>query len=183
MSATQIDRPFRLKTSLGDDALLLDRFDGYERVSQPYRFVLRLLSPDPNIDMDALLTQPAVLSLRLNEETERHIHGHINRVTLLESGEDGMTAYEIEMAPWLWFLHHFSDCRIFQNKTVPEIVEQVFQSRGFSDFQFNLEGSFPQRIYTVQYRESDFHFISRLLEDEGIFYFFQQSEEKHLLIL
>ena len=183
MLATQIDRPFRLKTTLGDDALLLDRFDGCERVSQPYRFIMRLLSPDPNIDMESLLTQPAVLSLNLKEETERHIHGHINRIKLLECGEDGMAAYEMEMVPWFWFLHHFSDCRIFQNQTVPEIVEQVFRSRGFSDYQLKLEGSFPRRDYTVQYRESDFDFVSRLLEHEGIFYFFQQSSEKHTMVL
>src|SRR5215469_6137803 len=140
MSATQIDRPFRLKTPLGDDALLLDRFDGYERVSTPFRFILRLLSPDPNIDMQGLLTKPAVLSMNLTEESERHLHGHINRIKLLECGQDGMAAYEAEMVPWLWFLHHFTDYRIFQNKTVPDIVEQVFHSRGFSDYQLKLQG-------------------------------------------
>jgi type VI secretion system secreted protein VgrG len=183
LPATQTDRPFRIKTPLGDDALLLDRFDGYERVSEPFRFVLRLLSPDPNIDLQALLTKPTVLSFSLTEESERHLHGHVSRIKLLEYGEDGMAAYEAEMVPWLWFLHHFSDCRIFQNKTVPDIVEQVFKSRGFTNYAFKLQGSFPQREYVVQYRESDFTFVSRLLEDEGIFYFFEQSQDKHTLIL
>ena len=183
MPATQIDRPFRIKTPLGDDTLLLDCFDGYERVSEPFRFILRLLSPDPNIDMAVLLTQPAVLSLDLGEETERHVHGHIHRIKLLEYGEDGMAAYEAEMVPWLWFLHHFSDCRIFQNKTVPDIIEQVFQDRGFPDYQLKLQGSYPQREYVVQYRETDFNFVSRLLEDEGIFYYFEQSQDKHVLVL
>jgi type VI secretion system secreted protein VgrG len=183
MPATQIDRPFRIKTPLGDDTLLLDRFDGYERVSEPFRFVLRLLSPDPNIDMAGLLTQPAVLSFDLTEDTERHVHGHIHRIKLLEYGEDGMAAYEAEMVPWLWFLHHFSDCRIFQNKAIPDIIEQVFQDRGFSDYQFKLQGSYPEKEYVVQYRETDFNFVLRLLEDEGIFYYFEQSEDKHILVL
>ena len=183
MPATQIDRPFRIKTPLGEDALLLDSFDGYERVSQLFRFVLRLLSPDPNLDLQALLTKPAVVSLKLAEESERHLHGHISRIKLLEYGEDGMAAYEAEMVPWLWFLQHFSDCRIFQNKTVPDIVEQVFKSRHFSDYSLKLQGSFPQREYVVQYRETDFNFVSRLLEDEGIFYYFDQSHEKHTLVL
>ena len=183
MPATQIDRPFRIKTPLGDDALLLDSFDGYERMSEPFRFVLKLLSPDPNIDMRALLTKPTVLSFNLTEETERHLHGHISRIKLLEYGEDGMAAYEAEMVPWLWFLHRFSDCRIFQNKTVPDIVEQVFKDRGFSDYRFKLQGSFPQREYVVQYRETDFNFVSRLLEDEGIFYYFEQSQDRHTLVL
>ena len=174
---------FGSRSPLGDDALLLDSFTGVERVSQPFRFVLRLLSPDPNIDMQALLTKPAVISFNLTEETERHVHGHIVRIRLLEYGEDGMAAYEAEMVPWLWFLNRFSDCRIFQNKTVPAIVEQVFRDRGFSDYQLKLQGSFPQREYVVQYRETDFNFVSRLLEDEGIFYYFEQSQDKHTLVL
>jgi len=183
LPATQIDRPFRLKTPLGDDALLLDSFDGYERVSTPFRFILRLLSPDPNIDMQDLLSKPAVLSINLTEESERHLHGHINRIKLLEYGEDGMAAYEAEMVPWLWFLNYFSDCRIFQNKTVPEIVGQVFQDRGFTDYQLKLQGSFLPREYVVQYRETDFNFVSRLIEDEGIFYYFEQTQDKHTLVL
>ena len=67
-------------------------------------------------------------------DAERDIHGNINRVKLLEFGSDGMAAYEIEMVPWFWFLNLFSDCHIFQNLSVPDIVEQVFQNRGFSDF-------------------------------------------------
>jgi type VI secretion system secreted protein VgrG len=181
--ATQIERPFRVKTPLGDDALMLDGFDGYEHISQPFRFVLRLLSPDPNIDMQALLTRPAVVSFHMTEECERHVHGHISRIKLLESGEDGMAGYEAELVPWLSFLNYFSDCRIFQNKTVPDIVEQVFKDRGFADFRFHLQGAFPQREYVVQYRETDFNFVSRLLEDEGIFYYFEQSQDKHILVL
>ena len=183
MTATQIDRPFRIKTPLGDDALLLDSFHGYERVSTPFRFIVTLLSPDPNLDMQALLTKPAVLSINLSDDLERHIHGHIIRIKLLEEGKDGMSAYEAEVVPWLWFLNYFSDCRIFQNKTAPEIVEQVFRDRGFSDYRFNLHGSFPRREYVVQYRETDFNFVSRLLEDEGIFYLFEQTEQKHMLVL
>ncbi len=183
MPATQINRPFRVKTPLGDDALLLDSFSGVERVSQPFRFVLRLLSPDPNVDMQSLLTQPAVLSLPLDEDTERHIHGNISSMKLLQYGSDGMAAYEAEVVPWFWFLTLFSDCRIFQKMSVPDIVEKVFKDRGFSDFRSGLKGTYSPRDYCVQYRESDFNFVSRLLEEEGIFYFFEQSQEKHTLVL
>ena len=180
---TQINRPFRVKTSLGDDALLVDSFVGVERVSEPFRFLLRLLSPDPNVDMQSLLTQPAVLSLQLDTDTERHIHGNISRIKLLEYGTDGMAAYEAEVVPWFWFLNLFSDCRIFQNMSVPDIVEKVFKDRGFSDFDARLQGTYSPRVYCVQYRETDFNFVSRLLEEEGIFYFFEQSEDKHTLVL
>ncbi len=180
---TQINRPFRVKTTLGDDALLLDSFSGSERVSDPFRFLLRVLSPDPNVDMQSLLMGAAVLSLKLDEETERHIHGNINRVKLLEFGADGMAAYEIEMVPWFWFLTLFSDCHIFQNMSVTDIVQQVFQNRGFTDFAVRTTGTYSPREYCVQYRETDFNFVSRLLEEEGIFYFFEHTSDKHTLVL
>lgn len=184
MSApTQIDRPFRVKTSLGDDALLLDSFVGVERVSDPFRFVLRLLSPDPNVDMQSLLTKPAVLTFQLAGDAERHIHGNICRMKLLEVGADAMAAYEAEVVPWFWFLTLFSDCRIFQNMAVPDIVEKVFKDRGFTDFRANLQGTYNPREFCVQYRETDFNFVSRLLEEEGIFYYFEHTEDKHTMVL
>jgi type VI secretion system secreted protein VgrG len=180
---TQIDRPFRVKTSLGDDALLLDSFVGVERVSDPFRFVLRLLSPNPNVDMQSLLTKPAVLTFQLAGDAERHIHGNICRMKLLEVGADAMAAYEAEVVPWFWFLTLFSDCRIFQNMAVPDIVEKVFKDRGFTDFRANLQGTYNPREFCVQYRETDFNFVSRLLEEEGIFYYFEHTEDKHTMVL
>jgi type VI secretion system secreted protein VgrG len=181
---TQINRPFRVKVqTLGDDALLLDSFVGVERVSDPFRFVLRLLSANPNVDMQSMLTKPAVLTLSLPGDKERHIHGNICRMKLLEEGSDGMAAYEAEVVPWFWFLTLFSDCRIFQNMTVPDIVEKVFKDRGYSDFRPNLKGAYNPREYCVQYRETDFNFVSRLLEEEGIFYYFEHTADKHTLVL
>ena len=184
MPATQIRRPFRVKTPLGDDALLLESFEGYERVSAPFHYLLKVLSTDPNIDMSGLLQKPAVLSMGLVADgTERHIHGNINRCRLLELSDDGYAAYELEVVPWLWFLTLFADCRIFQNKSVPDIILKVFADRGFTDYENQLQGSYSPREYCVQYRETDFNFVSRLMEEEGIFYFFKQSADKHTLVL
>jgi type VI secretion system secreted protein VgrG len=183
LAATQIDRPFRFKTPLGDDALLLESFTGEERVSTPYRFTLQLLAEDPDIDMKALMMKPAVLTIKLEGESERHIHGILNCMKLAEIGKDGMARYQAEMVPWFWFLTLYSNCRIFQNKSVPDIIEQVFKDRGFSDYQVKLQATYQPREYCVQYRETDFNFISRLLEEEGIFYFFEQTEDKHTLVL
>jgi type VI secretion system secreted protein VgrG len=183
LPATQIDRPFRIKTTLGDDALLLNSFTGEERVSAPFRFVVELLTEDPNIDMKGLLRKPAVLSIKLDDDTERHIHGLFNRIALTEFGADGMAVYRAELVPWLWFLTMYSNCRIFQNKSVPDIVEQIFKDRGFADYQLKLQATYQAREYCVQYRETDFDFVSRLMEDEGIFYFFEQTEDKHTLVL
>ena len=163
--------------------MLLDSFEGVERVSDPFRFVLRVLSPDPNVDIQGLLTEAVVLTIPMEDDLERHIHGNICRMKLLNIGSDGMAAYEVEVVPWLWFLTLFSDCRIFQNKSVPDIVEQVFKDRGFTDFRSSVQGTYEPRDYCVQYRETDFNFVSRLLEEEGIFYFFEHTEDKHTLVL
>lgn len=185
MSApTQIDRPFRIKVeSLGDDDLLLDSFTGVERISDPFHFSLRVLSSNADLNMQSLLTKAVVLSIALEDGSERQIHGNICRMKLMKVGGDNMAGYEIEMVAWLWFLTLFSDCRIFQNMTVPNIVQQVFQTRGFTDFKLALQGSYTTREYCVQYRETDFNFVSRLLEEEGIFYFFQHTEDKHIMVL
>lgn len=180
---TQIDRPFRLKTPLGDDVLLLESFEGYERISTPYRFVLRALSENPNIDMKGLLYKPVVVTILLEDNSERHIHGNIKRMRLAEFNADYLAAYEIEVVPWLWFLTLFTDCRIFQNKSVKEIIEGVFTDRGFSDYEWKLQGSYPKRDYCVQYRETDFNFVSRLMEDEGIFYYFKHDQSAVKLVL
>jgi type VI secretion system secreted protein VgrG len=183
LPATQIDRPFRIKTTLGEDALLLNSFTGSERVSTPFRFLLELLSPDPNVDMQSLLRKSAVISVKLDDEAERHIHGLFSRIALTECGEDGMAVYQAELVPWFWFLTLYSNCRIFQNKSVPDIVEKIFADRGCADYKLTLKGTYQPRDYCVQYRETDFNFVSRLLEEEGIFYYFQQSEDKHTLVL
>ncbi len=83
----------------------------------------------------------------------------------------------------MWFLTRTSDCRIFQQKSVPDIIEQIFGDLGFSDYKLQLSGSHPAREYTVQYRETDFNFVSRLAEEEGIFWFFQHEDGKHTLVM
>ncbi len=168
---------------MGDDALLLESFTGEERVSTPFRFILELLSENSSVDMQALLTKPATLFIKLEDGSERSIHGILNRLKLVETGADGKGRYQAEMVPWFWLLNLYSNCRIFQNKSVTDIVEAVFQARGFHDYQLKTQGTYEPREYCVQYRETDFNFVSRLLEDEGIFYYFEQTASKHTLVL
>ena len=94
-----------------------------------------------------------------------------------------LTAYRAQMVPWLWFLTRTTDCRIFQNQKVPDIIQKVFKDLSFSDFKLRLYGDFVTRDYCVQYRETDFNFVSRLMEEEGICYFFEHQADKHTLIL
>jgi type VI secretion system secreted protein VgrG len=96
---------------------------------------------------------------------------------------DTARSYVLQLVPWFWLLSRTTDCRIFQNQTTVDIVKSIFSDMGFSDYQFNLTGSYATREFCVQYRESDFQFISRLLEDEGICYFFRHEKDKHTMVL
>jgi type VI secretion system secreted protein VgrG len=183
MALTQAGRHIRINTNLGKDKIFLESFEGEERVSDLFRFELALLTEDPNFSMDSLLNKPAVVSLILHDDTDRHFHGIINHIEEVETREEGVAVFRATMVPWAWLLTLFDDCRIFQNKSVPDIVQQVFKDRGFTDYTNRLTGTYQPREYCVQYRETDFNFISRLLEDEGIFYFFEHDQDTHTLVL
>ncbi len=179
---TQAERLMRVDTTLGADALLLEGVDGEEGISMPFRFTLELLSEDPAINGEGLLRTPAPVTLKLGDGGERVIHGLISRFTQLGRTAE-LTAYRAEIVPWLWLLSLSTDCRVFQKLSVLEIVEQVFKDLGWSDFEIKCTKSYAKREYCVQYRETHLNFVSRLLEEEGIFYFFQHSEDKHVLVL
>ncbi len=180
---TQENRDIRVDTVLGEDVLLLERYSGSESVSEPYVFTLDMVSTDPEIDPDALLRTAASVTYRMSDGSDQTIHGRIRRFVQLNMGADALANYRAEIVPWLWFLSLSSDCRVFQRMSVQDIVSQVFNDLGFSDFRWNLAGQYEKREYCVQYRETHLAFISRLLEEEGIFYFFEHSEDKHMLVL
>ncbi len=172
----------RISTPLGEDVLLLERFSGTEGVSMPFEFTAGLLSEDSAIDMDGLLRQPVSIALRLVDGADSCFHGIVSRIVQLESGIDQFTAYEATIVPSTYRLTLEQDCRIFQNKTVQQIIEAILGDAGISDYRFSLTGSYPAREYCVQYRETDWDFINRLCESEGIFYFYTYSGSSHMLI-
>jgi len=179
---TQANRPLRVTTPLGEDVLLLAGFSGLEGVSLPFSFRLDLLSEDAAVTAGALLRQPVSITLRLPEGEERTLHGLVRRFVQQGRVEE-LTAYQAEVVPWLWFLSLSRESRIYQNLSALEIVEQVFRALGFADFELRCVKSYPKREYCVQYRETHLDFVSRLMEEEGIFYFFEHSADRHLLVL
>ena len=94
-------------------------------------------------------------------------------------------SYRIVLRPWLWLLSRTTDCRIWQDKKAPDIIKEVFNDRGFTDYESKLteEGSCPKLEYCVQYRETDLNFVCRLMEQHGIYYFFKHEGDKHILVL
>ena len=181
----QENRQARIDTPLGNDVLFLQHFEGTERLSCDFAYELIVVSEDPEIDGNKLVGK-AILVTYFNEDgRKRHFHGIVSRMQYSEQVEEphAFTAYNLTMVPWLWFLHHNQDCRIFQEKTAPEIIQEVFQELGYSDFRLNLDEDYPTREYCVQYRETDFNFVSRLLEEEGIYYYFEHTADGHMLVL
>jgi type VI secretion system secreted protein VgrG len=180
-SLTQTNRPIRVQTVLGDSALVLRGFRGAEALSTPFVLTLELLSESNSINGAALLRTPVTVTVETTGGP-LHTHGLIRRFTQLGEDED-LTVYRAEVVPWLWFLSLSRDCRIFQHMTVLEILEKVFKDLGWSDFRLNCSRTYPTREYCVQYRESDLNFVSRLLEEEGIFYYFEHTSTKHTLVI
>lgn len=175
-------RPVEVVSPLGPEVLRCGAVTVTEELGRPFEVELDLLSPSGSLTFDDLLGQPAAVSIALPGGARRFFHGLVARFAL--TGWAGSFAtYRATLRPWLWLLSRTADCRIFQGKTVPEIVKQVFRDRGFTDFDDALGGSYEPREYCVQYRESDFAFVSRLLEQEGIYYFFRHEAGKHVLVL
>lgn len=179
----------RVTTAL-DDELLLTGLTGEEGVSRPFRFQLDLLSENWAIAPEKVLRTPMTVTLRLPNGDERHIHGLVRRFAQRGQSQ-ALTSYRAEIVPWLWFLSLSRECRIWSpspelqpsSRSVPLIVEDVFHAHEFADFRRDLTKSYPAREYCVQYRETHLDFVSRLLEEEGIFYYFDHAAGKHELVL
>lgn len=190
VALTQAGRLLELKTPLGADVLCIDRGTMTERISQLFTLQMDLLadlSQAGKVQPKQLLGKGVTLTVQLPADQKRHFHGMVSRFTVI--GEDHRHAYfRMEVVPWLWLLTQSSDCKVFQDQTVPEILKAVFQEwQGkYPDvvaFEDKLEGTYEKLDYCVQYRETDFQFVSRLMEEEGICYFFRHEEGKHTLVL
>ena len=167
---------------LGKDVLLLRSFEGTEAVSTPFSFDVDLIATR-SVSADEVLQKPLTITVsRPDEGKERVIHGLVRSFSAHGRDKD-LYVYKAEIVPWTWFLSLFRDCRVYQEMTALDIVKDVFGRRGFSDFRVDCTGALPTRDFTVQYRESDLDFVSRLLESEGIFYFFEHTANSHKLVL
>ena len=194
---SQEERLLKIKTTLGETELLLEKFSGTEALSTPFEFKVTMLSTDFSVDLKQLLRTPATITIFLADSTERQFNAVFRSLTQAKEGDDIQTerakmaisnpsrdlaVYEAILVPQVWFLSLDADCKIFQTMSVPSIVEKVLKDNGVTDFQFRTNGAYPARDYCVQYRESSLSFIARLLEEEGIFYFFEHTATKHTMI-
>lgn len=166
--------------SLGADTFVITSIRGSEFISGLFEFELELYSDNHQVKPDDVVGKP--LTVTIQNEQEREFSGYAKSLTRGEVGAHDHRVYHVVMVPWLWFLTQNQNCRIFQEKNTKDIVSQIFNDQGFTDFEFKASGG-SAREYCVQYNESDFQFISRLLEEDGIAYYFQHQDGKHKLIL
>lgn len=175
-----------MTTPLAQDFLLIKRIRAAEGISQLFRYELEMLHEETEvgsaatlIDPQQLLGQKMTVSVRQDDGAERFFNGICVDFTQGNRNEH-FSKYKAELVPQLWLLTQKTQSRIFQNMSVPEILRKVIEGFEYDD---EIQGTFEPRNYCVQYRESDWDFASRLMEEEGIYYYFEHTAESHRLII
>ena len=187
---SQANRTGTLKTPLGDDVLVLKSFGADEALGELFAIHIEALSEQENIDFDRALGQACTVNLKTYQNKERFFCGILTQADWIGRDErysdtEKYFAYRLVLRPWTWLLGHRADCRIFLDKKVTEIIQDVFTKADFSNgTDFKLpSGSYDKIVYCVQYRETDLAFVSRLMEQYGIYYYFEHKDGQHTMVL
>ena len=174
-------RLMEIATPLGED-LLFHRMSARESLGHLSEFELSLLSTRNDIPFDKMLSANVTVKVAVATGGPRYFNGFVTRFA--QTGTHGSYhMYQASVRPWLWYLTRTSNSRIFQKKKVPDILQEIFGEHSVADFKSELSGTYREWEYCVQYRETDFNFVSRLMEQEGIYYYFKHTEGRHTLIL
>ncbi len=174
--------PLRLDTPLPASTFRVHECFAREALSEVGETRLRLLSERVDIAAGDLLGKPVTLTIALRDNASRRLSGYVTR--FVQGGFEGRhCVYEMTLKPWPWLLTRTADCRIFQDMTVPDIVAAVFQDHPVARFELKLMRPYRTWTYCVQYRETDFNFVARLLEQEGIYWYVEHDERGHKLVL
>lgn len=178
----QQDRTLEIKTPLGENVLLLTSLRGEERISDLFRFDLDVLSEQGDIDPKSLLGKPITFSVLSPQHGMRHFNG-IATVFSHSGQTDRTHTYHMVVRPSFWKLTLSNNWKVHgTTKTAKEVIEALLKEHGLTEFRWETTGTFRKRDYVVQYGETDFAFISRLLEEEGVYYYFKHEDGKHTLV-
>lgn len=169
-----------------DSSLLFVRMHATEALGRLFSFDLSLISESATVDLRKLLGTPMAVTLKTDDGFTRHFHGIVAEAE--QTGFETIskvryTCYRVRLVPKPWLLSRKVDCRIYTEMDVPSIVKSVLSDIGYADVKLSLTGNYPKRDYCVQYRESCLNFVSRLLEQEGIYYFFTHTASTHTMVL
>lgn len=186
-------RALDIQTPLGPHAFLLVAMDGQEGLATIGRFRLTLRSQRHDVTASEMLGANVTMRVEADHNLPpRYFNGYITGWSGVSGVDEGPNrgdkakwfAYEAQVSPWLWFLTRQANSRIFQNKTVPQIVAEVFRAHGaLASMRQDLKSSYRVWPYCVQYRETDYNFVSRLLEQEGIYHYTAHANGKHEVVL
>ncbi|VAW59619.1 VgrG protein [hydrothermal vent metagenome] len=182
---TQKNRTISLTAPLGDDELLLSSMSGTEYISELFEFQLEVLSENQLLKARKIIGKS--VTVNIHDSNGRFFNGYVSELRLggiVPTGDINLRQYNLTIVPWLWFLSKRSNCRIFQNKTAVNIIEEIFKEHDIiSQFKMNLSEKYKKREYCVQFNESDLDFVIRLMEEEGIAYYFEHEKKKHTLVM
>ena len=178
---TQDNLGLTVDSPLGPDALLLRALSGEDRISGLFYYRLELVSEKPDLDMTSIVGE-LVTAVIHDGENKFHINGVVARFVQAGTSQR-FTTYYAELRPWLWMLTMSHDSRIFQEQSVTDIITAIFDDNGFADYTLSTQGTYNPLEFCVQYQESCFDFVSRLMEDNGIFYYFEHEDGKHTMVL
>ncbi|MBN3840234.1 type VI secretion system tip protein VgrG [Burkholderia aenigmatica] len=176
-----MNRVFTLDSPHGD-ALKFHTLDGSDELGRLFEFRIEALADSHSLSLKDMLGKPVTVRIEQQDLSTRYLNGIVARASLAGRRAERYYGYELIVRPWLWLATRRSDCRIFQNKTVPEIVQEVLSTYGFP-IENHLAESYVPRDYCVQYNETDAAFVSRLMEFEGIYFWFRHAEDTHTLML
>lgn len=181
----QFDRLVKLDTPAGPDVLLPQIVVGTAGLGRNFEYAVDVVSLRDSLELKSLIAQPVTLWIQQADKSYRPVHGYVHTARRL--GSDGqLTAFQLTFSSWLHFLKFRKDARIFQDKTVENILAEVFSKhpQAYGAYRFELKKSSPARSFCVQY-EDDWNFVHRLMESEGWFYYFEHAADGkgHTLVI
>jgi type VI secretion system secreted protein VgrG len=184
----QGNRLFTIQTPLkGRSELVLVDFHCNESLSDLFHIDVQLASQDRSIELKKMIGQPVTITLQVTDaiasSDARYFHGYVVSFSHLDT-DGGFTRYHATIKPWIWMLSRHQDIRIFQEQTTQDVLSTVFREYGsLASFEFRLSKPTQNRSYCTQYRETDLEFAQRLMEEDGLFYYFEHAKDGHKLIV
>ena len=183
---SQHSRSLGLQTSLGDDVLFIERITGKESLGNLFEYTVSAVAESDNFAINDLVGTDATVRMevrRQGADTTRFFHGIISDLSHLGYDQQGNSKYELILVPWLWFLTQGTDCKIFQQKTLHDILQEVFQLIPGASYKVDLKAEYDVTEYCVQYEETHFNFIQRLLQKVGAYYYWEHTETSHTMVI
>jgi len=176
------ERELRISGAVVPGDAAIEKLTGHEALGTPFEYQVVLISESPKLDLAKFIGDKVTAELQMDDSSFRYFNGYVTEAALIETFKRH-ARYRLTLRPFLFLLTARTNSRIFQNKTVPAIVKALLAEHGFTDVQTPLEGGYPSLEYVVQYRESDFAFVSRLMEAAGIYYYFKHDQSSHVMVL